>query len=80
MADNIEEIVIKIISDQLDLDPEEIKTSSFLMDDLGLDPYDLEELGSLLSDEFDIAVARDDIDLWESVLDVVQLVTEKLVE
>ncbi len=80
MADNIEEIVIKIISDQLDLHPEEVKTSSHLMDDLSLDPYDMEELGSLLSDEFDIVIAKDDIELWESILDVVQLVTEKLVE
>ncbi len=80
MAENIEEIVIRIICDQLDLDSKEVRTSNFLMDDLGADPYDLEELGNLLSDEFEIEITEDEIESWESVMDVILLASEKLVE
>ncbi len=80
MTENIEEIVVRIICDQLDLDSEEVETSNFLMDDLSADPYDLEELGNLLADEFEIEITEDDIESWETVMDVVLLVNEKLVE
>ncbi len=75
---SLEEKVIRVITQQLEIGLDDIEYSSFLMDDLGCDPYDLEEIAGVLAEEFDIEIGEDDIESWESVADVIHYVSEKL--
>jgi len=70
--------VREIIAEHLELDDEEVTDSAFLADDFDADPYDLETLAELLSEEFDIEISEDDIEGWETVNDVIQTVNERL--
>jgi acyl carrier protein len=80
MAQSLETRVFNLIAGHLDLDPDDFDESSFLMDDLAADPYELEELAHLLAEEFDIEVTEEDFESWESVSDVIHFVAEKLQE
>ena len=75
---SVEYKIREIIADSLSQDLEEVTDDSFLSDDLDADPYDLEELASLLTEEFSIEITEDDIESWETVSDVIAMVTEKL--
>jgi len=78
MALSIEERVINLIAVQFDIDPEEFDEASFLTDDLGADPPELEVLSVLLAEEFDIDIPEEEFEVWETVADVISYVTEKL--
>lgn len=80
MALSLEARIANLIADHLDLEPDELDEGSFLMDDLGAGPYELEELANLLAEEFDIEVTEEDYESWETVSDVVHFVAEKLQE
>jgi len=75
-----EEKVRDVIAEQLEADIEEVTNDAFLTDDLRADPYDLEAIADQLSDEFEIEIAEEDIESWERVEDVVNMVLEKLEE
>ncbi|MCB1152956.1 MAG: acyl carrier protein [Deltaproteobacteria bacterium] len=77
-AESVEEVVIRLVAMQLDLDPGSVETESNLSDDLEADPYDLEEIGNLLAEEYEITVGEDDVEGWETVGDIVQFVLERL--
>ena len=70
--------VKEIIAEVLDVEIEEVTDDAYLTDDLGADPYDLETIATMVNDEFDIEVAEDDIDAWETVSDVIALVQDKM--
>ncbi|MBZ0273088.1 acyl carrier protein [bacterium] len=80
MARSLSERIIGLIADHMETDPDEIDEATFLSDDLGADPYVLEEIANLMADEFEIEITEDDYESWETVGDVVQLVAEKLEE
>ena len=80
MAQNLETRIANLIADHLDLEADDFDESSFLMDDLGTDPYELEELANLLAEEFDIEITEEDYESWETVSDVVHFVADKLLE
>jgi acyl carrier protein len=70
--------VRQIICDLLSCDVEELSDDAFLADDLSMTPDDLEELVTLLNDEFEIDVPEVDGEDWETVSDVIAYVLEKL--
>ena len=80
MSEGIEDRIVRVIATQLDMDTEEVEFGSFLMDDLGADPYDLEELANVLSEEFDVDISEEDVEAWETVSDVIHFISEKLDE
>jgi acyl carrier protein len=70
--------VRQIICDLLACDVADLSDDAFLFDDLGMTPDDLEELLTLLNDEFEIEIPEVDGEDWETVSDVVSYVVEKL--
>ena len=70
--------VRQIICDLLSCDVEELSDDAFLSDDLSMTPDDLEELITLLNDEFEVEIAEGDGEDWETVADVINYVLEKL--
>ena len=75
---SVEQKVREIIADTLSEDIEEVTDDACLTDDLGADPYDLEELASQMAEEFSIEVSEDDIESWETVSDIISMVQEKM--
>lgn len=61
-----------IISEQLGIDPEEIKMESSFVDDLGADSLDVVELIMALETEFDLEIADEDAEKVATVGDVVE--------
>ncbi|MBE6064290.1 acyl carrier protein [Clostridium cochlearium] len=61
-----------IISEQLGVDPEEIKMESSFVDDLGADSLDVVELIMALETEFDLEIADEDAEKVATVGDVVE--------
>jgi acyl carrier protein len=68
----------QIICDLLTCSVEDLSDDAFLADDLGMTPDDLEELVTLLNDEFEITIPDVDAEDWETVADVVNYVLDKL--
>ena len=75
---SVEDKIREIIADSLSQDPEETTDDSYLSDDFGMDPYDLEDLAGVLMEEFSVEISEDDIESWETVSDVIAMVMEKL--
>ena len=50
------EKIKNIVSEQLDINPEDIKPESAFVDDLGADSLDLTELIMAMEDEFDLEI------------------------
>jgi acyl carrier protein len=70
--------VREIISEVLDVEVEDVTYDTYLSDDLGADPYDLETILASLNDEFDTEISEDEIDSWETVSDVIAAVVEAM--
>lgn len=66
------EKVRDILSEQLGINPEEIKMESSFVDDLGADSLDIVELIMALETEFDLEIADEDAEKVSTVGDVVE--------
>ena len=66
-----------ILSDQLDVDENEITMDSLIADDLGADSIDVVDLIMSLEDEFDMEIPDDQIEGIRTVGDVVRYLEEK---
>lgn len=73
----IEEKVIGIVSEQLGVAKDEIKSESKFVDDLKADSLDVVELVMEFEDEFEITIPDDDYDKIKTVGDAVKYITEK---
>ena len=71
---SIEEIVKKIVSDQLGKDVEEIQSDSSFVDDLGADSLDTVELVMALEEEFDLEIADEDAEQISTVNEAVNYI------
>lgn len=71
---SIESKVISIISEQLSLPEDDIKSDSRFVDDLGADSLDIVELIMEMEEEFDIEIQDEDIEKMASVQDVVNYI------
>ena len=70
--------VREVLCDLLTCDAEDLSDDAFLADDLGMTPDDLEELVTVLHEEFDIELLDVDAEEWETVADVVAYVHDKI--
>ena len=77
MATSIEEKVIGIVSEQLNIPKEDIKTTSDFVADLKADSLDLVELVMEFEDEFTVQIPEGDQEKIKTVGDAVKYITEK---
>ncbi len=69
-----------IVSDQLGVETDEIRSESRIADDLGADSLDVVELVMQLEDEFDIEVPEDAAEAIRTVGDVERYVAEHVAQ
>ncbi|NPV92214.1 MAG: acyl carrier protein [Firmicutes bacterium] len=72
------EKLVKIIADQLDVDPAKITPESHLMEDLKADSMDLVEMIMALEEEFGINIPDEDAEKLGTVKDVAEYLEKKL--
>lgn len=72
-----EDKVRAIVSDQLGVPIEEVKTESSFVDDLKADSLDVVELVMEFEDEFGITIPDDDYDKIKTVGDAITYIDEK---
>ena len=74
------EKVAQILAEQLDVDVDEIKLTTDMVDDLGADSLDLFELVMALEEEYAIEIPAEELTELETVGDVVEYLKNKGVE
>lgn len=74
------EKVREIISEQLEIDGEDITADTAIQDDLGADSLDAVDLVMNLEEAFDIEIAEEALDGFKTVGDVVRFIDENLPE
>lgn len=72
--------VIKVITEHLGLNPEDIDRNSSLRDELELSPIELNDLLTSLSHKFNITFNSEDTEHLEKVEDLIGLVEDDLLE
>ncbi|WP_071429454.1 acyl carrier protein [Angelakisella massiliensis] len=71
------EKVAQILAEQLDVDVDEIKLTTDMVDDLGADSLDIVDLVMTLEDEFDIEIPDEDVEGVRTVGDLVKYLEDK---
>jgi acyl carrier protein len=74
---SVEEKVIGIVSEQLNVPKEDIKTESRFVDDLKADSLDVVELVMEFEDEFEVTIPDEDYEKIRTVGDAVKYISEK---
>ncbi len=69
--------VMKIIEEQLGVDPDRIKPESSFIDDLGADSLDIVELVMAMEEEFEIEIPDEDAEKLRTVQDVLNYLETK---
>jgi acyl carrier protein len=69
--------VMKIIEEQLGVDPERVKPESSFIDDLGADSLDIVELVMAMEEEFEIEIPDEDAEKLRTVQDVMKYLDTK---
>jgi len=77
---SIEERVIKIICEQLDVDPKDVTPESSFVDDLGADSLDQVELIMAMEEEFGISISDEEAQKITTVKDAIAYVKKALGE
>jgi len=77
VSSSVEEKVIGIVSEQLNVPKEDIKTESKFVDDLKADSLDVVELVMEFEDEFEVTIPDEDYEKIRTVGDAVKYITEK---
>ena len=75
--DNVEERVIQCVAEQAYVNTAQIKPTSSLVNDLGLDSLDTVELAMAIEDEFRIEIPDEEAERCQTVQDIVTLVRTK---
>ena len=73
---SIEERVQKIVSEQLGVSAEEVKSEASFIDDLGADSLDTVELVMALEEKFDLEIADEDAEKISTVQEAVDYIVE----
>jgi len=79
MSAEIEAKIIKIVSDQLNVDEGEINPDSSFVDDLGADSLDTVELVMAFEEEFDVEIPDEDAEGIQSVQNAIDYIAAKAV-
>lgn len=77
MSELLEKIK-KIVSEQLDVDPEQVVPEASFVDDLGADSLDLTELIMAMEDEFDMEIDDEEAQKLRTVQDVIDYIESKV--
>ncbi len=77
MSAEIEQKVIKIVSDQLNVDESEISPDSSFVDDLGADSLDTVELVMAFEEEFGIEIPDEDAEKIQTVQNAIDYIASK---
>jgi acyl carrier protein len=77
MAENLEEKVIKIIIEQLEVEPEKVTMSASFSEDLKADSIDRLELVVVLEEAFKIEIPDEDTEKIKTVGDAVNYVKSR---
>lgn len=80
LAEKIKERVVRIISEQLMMKPEEITLESDFVEDLGADSLDVVELVIIFEDEFGIKIPDKDAEKVNTVKEAIDYITRKVKE
>ena len=70
--------IIAIIVEKTGVDPEDVNESSYFEDDLNISPIELAEIIAIIEEEYKIEFGDIDKDKLSSVIDLVEVVVEKL--
>ena len=66
------ERVVKIIAEELDVDPEELSMDTHITDDLDADSLDAMEVILKIEEEFDVEIPDDLVQRIQTIADVVE--------
>lgn len=78
VAENLEERVKKIITEQLAVDASEVVEEAKFVEDLGADSLDTVELVMALEEEFDIEIPDEDAEKIRTVKEAIDYIREKV--
>jgi acyl carrier protein len=78
MSEELVERVRSLVSDQLGVDPGEMKAEASILDDLGADSLDVVELVMAIEEAFNIEISDEDAEAMRTVGDVETYVTSKV--
>ena len=67
----MEDVVKKVLTEQLDISVDQVKREAHLINDLGADSLDIVELVMALEEELDVVIPDDDADGLETVGQIV---------
>lgn len=70
--------VVKIVVEELAVDPEEVTNEASFIDDLGADSLDVVELVMAFEEEFDIEIPDEDAESIQTVQDAVDYIEENI--
>jgi acyl carrier protein len=71
---SVEEIVVKIVCEQLGVGEDEVNTGSSFVDDLGADSLDTVELVMALEEEFDLEIADEEAEKISTVQEAIDYI------
>jgi len=78
MGEGLVERVRQLMSDQLGVDPSEMKSDANILEDLGADSLDVVELVMAIEETFDIEITDEEAELMRTVGDVENYVTNRV--
>ena len=78
MGEGLIERVRRLVSDQLGVDPSEMKPDANILDDLGADSLDVVELVMAIEETFDIEISDEEAESMRTVGDVENYVTTRV--
>lgn len=76
MADNVEDRVIEIVSEQMGVDKSEITRETSFVNDLNADSLDTVELVMEFEDEFELSIPDEEAEKIQTVGQAVDYITE----
>jgi acyl carrier protein len=71
---SVQDKVIRIVSEKLDVDKDEVVPKASLVDDLGADSLDLVELVMTMEEEFDIEISDEDAETLVTIQDAINYI------
>lgn len=74
---SLEEKVIKLVSEQLGVTPEQCKLEAAFIDDLGADSLDLVELIMEMEEVFGVEIADEELEKIRTIKDVIDFLQKK---
>lgn len=77
MSDTFEEVK-SVISEELEVEEDQITMESLIVDDLGADSLDVVELIMRLEEKFDVEIPDEEAEKIQSVGDAVNFITTRL--